>query len=182
MTRFLDLIIASVGLVAGSPLIVIIMIVGFFDTRSPIFLQQRVGKSQKPFILIKFRTMRVGTASVPSHLADTTSVTRFGAFLRRTKLDELPQLVNVIMGDMSLVGPRPGLYNQSELLEARQRYGVFDVRPGITGLAQIRGVDMSTPEELAKMDASMVSTLTIYTYLSYIVQTAFGAGSGDALR
>ena len=130
--------------------------IGLFDTGSPLFFQERVGKDKKPFILVKFRTMSVDTKSVASHLASQASITKLGAFLRRTKLDELPQLWNVLKGEMSLVGPRPNLYNQEELVAARSDNAVYDVRPGITGLAQIQNIDMSTPDKLARTDAIMI--------------------------
>jgi O-antigen biosynthesis protein WbqP len=102
--------------------------------------------------------MRPGTSSVATHLADVNAVTRVGRFLRRTKLDELPQLWNVLKGEMSLVGPRPCLFNQTELISERASRGVFDVRPGITGLAQIQGIDMSTPKLLAETDSGCCAT------------------------
>ena len=102
------------------------------------------------------------------------------AFLRRTKLDELPQLWNVLLGDMSLVGPRPGLFNQNELTAARSAQGVFAARPGITGLAQVNGIDMSTPELLAKTDAQMLRELSVTNYFRFIVLTVLGKGTGDA--
>ena len=129
---------------------------------------------KKPFTLLKFRTMRVNTISVATHLSNSSSITRFGHFLRRTKLDELPQLWNVLKGEMSLVGPRPGLFNQEELTEARERYGVFTVRPGITGLSQVNEIDMSTPELLAVSDAKMISEMSISNYFKYIFQTFVG--------
>ena len=146
MLRALDIIFSLMGLVLGFPVLLVIYLLGLFDTGAPLFRQERVGRYQKPFTLVKFRTMRVGTASVASHLADVNAITPMGQFLRRTKLDELPQLWNVLWGDMSLVGPRPGLFNQKELLQAREQHGVFAARPGITGLAQVSGIDMSTPE------------------------------------
>jgi len=157
----------------------VIYIIGLFDTGSPIFRQKRVGRNKKPFILVKFRTMSVDTASVASHLASTASITKMGAFLRKTKLDELPQLWNVLKGEMSLVGPRPGLFNQEELTAAREDKGVFDVRPGITGLAQVNDIDMSTPELLAKTDAKMINDLSLANYFKFIFQTVTGKGSGD---
>ena len=126
--------------------------------------------------------MSKDTASVASHLASSTSITRLGGFLRRTKLDELPQLWNVLMGDMSLVGPRPNLFNQEELINARNVLGVYDVRPGITGLAQIKDIDMSTPELLAKTDAEMIATMSIANYIKYIFLTVVGKGRGDRVR
>lgn len=179
--RFLDVIFSFFGLFFGFPLLFIIYILGYFDTGSPLFRQQRVGRNLKPFELVKFRTMRVGTASVASHLADKGAITSMGNFLRRSKLDELPQLWNVLKGDMSLVGPRPGLFNQAELLNARQRHGVFSVRPGITGLAQVNGIDMSTPELLAETDAKMLENFSIATYFRFIFRTVMGGGRGDAV-
>ena len=123
--------------------------------------------------------MRVDTASVASHLADSAAITAFGKFLRRTKLDELPQLWNVLKGDMSLVGPRPCLFNQTELIAERDKRGVFSVRPGITGLAQVSQIDMSTPVLLAETDSKMIATLSLRTYFNYIVATVLGKGGGD---
>ena len=179
MLRVFDFVFSLLGLVFGSPVLLIIYIIGLFDTGSPVFKQVRVGRNKKPFTLVKFRTMSVDTASVASHLASTASITKMGGFLRKTKLDELPQLWNVLKGEMSLVGPRPGLFNQDELTAARESEGVFDVRPGITGLAQVNDIDMSTPELLAKTDAEMIKNMTLRNYFKYIFQTVLGAGSGD---
>ncbi|WP_250662038.1 sugar transferase [Pseudoalteromonas sp. SCSIO 43101] len=164
------------------PFLVILYIIGLFDTGSPIFTQERVGRNKKPFTLVKFRTMKVDTASVASHLASTASITPFGGFLRKTKLDELPQLWNVLKGEMSLVGPRPGLFNQQELIAARDAKNVFAVRPGITGLAQVNEIDMSTPELLAKTDREMIDTLNLSNYFKYILMTVTGSGSGDRVK
>lgn len=179
MIRLLDCTFSFFGLVFGAPVFFVIYSIGLFDTGSPIFRQKRVGRNQKPFTLVKFRTMSVDTASVASHLASTASITKMGGFLRKTKLDELPQLWNVLKGEMSLVGPRPGLFNQEELTAARESKGVFDVRPGITGLAQVNDIDMSTPELLAKTDAKMISELSLANYFRFILQTVTGKGSGD---
>ena len=130
-----------------------------FETSSPLFVQSRVGKNKKVFSLIKFRTMPENTVSVASHLLSNPSVTKLGRFLRSTKIDELPQLWNVLKGDMSLVGPRPGLPSQVELTEQRDMYKVFSVKPGITGLSQLSKVDMSTPNLLAKTDMKMIKNL-----------------------
>lgn len=182
MTRLLDILFASVGLILGSPLLLLLTFLGWFDTRLPLFRQTRVGRNQQPFTLVKFRTMSVGTASVATHLASSSSITPFGSFLRRTKLDELPQLWNVLWGDMSLVGPRPCLPNQHELIAAREALNVFVARPGITGLAQVQGIDMSTPEKLAQVDAQMLQTLTLSDYFRYILQTVTGKGQGDRIK
>ena len=182
MTRLFDLIFAFFGLLVLSPVLLLLWLVGWFDNRSPLFLQERVGKNQLSFTLVKFRTMRPDTASVASHLADASAITSFGRFLRRTKLDELPQLWNVLRGEMSLVGPRPCLFNQEELIAARASRGVFDARPGITGLAQIQGIDMSTPELLAETDANMIKDLSVFSYFKYILMTVLGKGAGDRVR
>ncbi len=123
--------------------------------------------------------MKVDTASVATHLASSGSITPFGHFLRRTKLDELPQLWNVLKGEMSLVGPRPGLFNQHELTHEREKRGVYAVRPGITGLAQVNKIDMSTPALLAETDQKMIQTLTLSNYFKFILQTVAGKGGGD---
>lgn len=182
MIRALDVVLSLLGLVLGLPLLLGLWLVGRLDTGAPLFRQQRVGRGQRPFTLVKFRTMRPDTASVASHLADAAAITRFGHFLRRTKLDELPQLWNVLRGDMSLVGPRPCLPNQHELIAEREQRGVFAVRPGITGLAQVNGVDMSEPARLAEMDAEMVASLSLRDYFRFILLTATGKGSGDRVR
>ena len=138
-----------------------------------------MGRHQKPFVLVKFRTMKPDTASVASHLASASAITPFGSFLRRSKLDELPQLWNVLKGEMSLVGPRPCLFNQEELIQERASRDVFVVRPGITGLAQVNTIDMSTPVLLAQTDAKMIESLTLKDYFTYILQTITGKGAGD---
>ena len=177
--RILDFFLAFFCLLATFPILLIVIIIGYFDTRSPIFIQERVGKNKRPFNLIKFRTMSVDTKSVASHLASTASITKLGSFLRKTKIDELPQLFNVLKGEMSFVGPRPNLFNQDELITEREQRGVYDVLPGITGLAQINTIDMSTPKLLAETDQKMIATLTLCDYFKYILQTATGKGSGD---
>lgn len=179
LLRIMDFIFSLIGLLAGLPILFLLTLIGLLDTGSPLFRQERVGKNKEPFILVKFRTMKKDTASVASHLASASSITKFGHVLRRTKLDELPQLWNVLKGEMSLVGPRPGLYSQEELTAARDKKGVFKVRPGITGLAQINEIDMSTPELLAITDAKMIETLNIKSYFQYIIMTVTGKGSGD---
>ncbi|MCF4009289.1 sugar transferase [Rheinheimera sp. UJ63] len=182
LIRLLDIIFSFCGLVFGFPVLIILAIIGFFDTGSPIFRQVRVGRNKKPFTLVKFRTMKKDTASVASHLASSSAITPFGGFLRKTKLDELPQLWNVLKGEMSLVGPRPGLFNQEELTAAREKMGVFRARPGITGLAQVNEIDMSTPELLAEIDAKMLQKLTLADYFKYIFMTVVGKGSGDRIK
>ena len=182
MLRIFDFLFSFFGLTLGSPVLLVIYLIGLFDTRSPIFLQERVGRDQKPFMLAKFRTMRKDTASVASHLVDASAITHLGSFLRRSKLDELPQLWNVLKGDMSLVGPRPCLFNQTELIKERASRDVFKASPGITGLAQVNDINMSTPKLLAETDAYMLKELTLPAYFKYIFMTVAGNGSGDAIK
>lgn len=181
MIRLLDLFFSIIGLVIFFPLMAVLIIAGFLDTGSPIFKQTRVGRYQRPFVLYKFRTMKIETKSVASHLANPSYITKFGRFLRATKLDELPQLINVIKGEMSLVGPRPNLTNQLELIEVREQNDIYSVRPGITGYSQIMNIDMSTPERLADCDSRMIKNMSIARYLSIIMKTITGAGRGDAI-
>ncbi|MCI2962139.1 sugar transferase [Shewanella sp. N2AIL] len=182
MIRLIDFLAAFFGLLFLWPILLIVTVIGLFDTGSPIFIQTRVGKHKRLFKLIKFRTMSKNTASVASHLANNAAITKFGCFLRKTKIDELPQLINVLKGEMSLVGPRPNLFNQEELIAERDALGVYDVLPGITGLAQVQNIDMSTPKLLAQTDKQMIDTLTLGRYFKYILMTATGSGSGDAVK
>jgi O-antigen biosynthesis protein WbqP len=182
LIRFFDVVFSLLGLTLGLPLLILLWIIGLADTGSPIFRQERLGRNQTSFVLVKFRSMRLDTASVATHMASSHAVTTYGRFLRRTKLDELPQLWNVLKGDMSLVGPRPCLFSQTELIAERATRGVFDARPGITGLAQINGIDMSMPARLAKTDAEMLKRLSLATYFKYILLTLLGKGSGDRIK
>jgi lipopolysaccharide/colanic/teichoic acid biosynthesis glycosyltransferase len=182
MLRFFDILISFFGLLILSPLIAVLFVIGFFDTGSPIFYQTRIGRNKIPFYLLKFRSMYIDTLSVATHLADKNSITKFGKFLRVSKLDELPQLWNVLRGDMSIVGPRPNLFNQIEIIAVRDPLGVYSVRPGITGLAQIRKIDMSKPKLLAETDSIMIKELSVYTYFKYIFLTVIGNGMGDRIK
>jgi len=180
--RTLDICFAAAGLLVGLPVLAVLLLVGYWDTGSPLFRQERIGRHKKPFTLVKFRTMKQGTASVASHLAPEAAITPFGGFLRKTKLDELPQLWNVLKGEMSLVGPRPCLASQRDLINARDSLGVFEFAPGITGLGQVNGIDMSTPDLLAQTDAEMLKDLTVRRYFGYLFMTITGKGSGDSVR
>ena len=173
--RALDFSAALVGLIILSP--VILAVGAVVRTTSPgpvIFSQQRVGRNEQPFICYKFRTMRTGTAQRATHEISSSAITPEGRFLRKFKLDELPQLWNVLRGDMSLVGPRPCLPVQKELVAARRQRGVFSVRPGITGLAQVEGIDMSEPKRLAERDADYLRMQNTSLDLSLIFKTLLG--------
>ncbi|MBB3944592.1 O-antigen biosynthesis protein WbqP [Rhizobium skierniewicense] len=179
--RFFDIIASAGGLIVFSPLLLVLVILIRRDSPGgAFFLQQRVGRHERIFTCIKFRTMAAGTPNVGSHNAQQSWITPLGKKIRSIKLDELPQLINVLKGDMSLVGPRPCLPSQSEVIEARRERNVFSVRPGVTGLAQVSGVDMSTPEQLAAIDASYISNASFSGDMRLIVATAFNGARGDA--
>ena len=173
MIRFFDFLFSLIGLIILFPLFVLIFLIGLFDNGSPLFIQSRVGCNFKSFSLIKFRTMPMGARSAGTHLIKDIKLSSFGYFLRRTKIDEIPQLLNVVLGDMSLVGPRPCLFNQIRLIRERKKRGVFRVRPGITGLAQVSGINMKTPTLLAKIDQKMIKSMSLYNYFYYIFKTIF---------
>lgn len=182
LLRIADILLSITGIICGLPIILAIYIAGLFDTGSPFFFQQRIGKDQKLFTLVKFRTMAINTGSVGTHLVNPSSITRLGTFLRNTKLDELPQLFNVLLGHMSLVGPRPCLPNQTTLINERKKRGIFKVRPGLTGLAQVNEVDMSTPRKLSRYDLLMINSMNIKFYFKLIIATCLRKGSGDRVR
>ena len=171
MIRFFDFIFALLGMIILFPLMFLILIIGLLENGSPLYLQYRVGFNQKLFLLIKFRTMQKETKSVATHKINDSMITTYGYFLRWTKLDEIPQLLNVLLGHMSFVGPRPCLPNQKKLIIERSKRDLFKVKPGITGLAQISGVNMKTPVSLAKLDKKMVKQMNLYFYFNYIIRT-----------
>ena len=162
--RILDLLLAAVGAVVLSPLILLAALAIRLDSPGPVmFRQRRVGKNKTYFEILKFRTMRDDCPKdVPTHLMKNPSrwLTRTGRFLRRTSIDELPQVFNILKGDMSIVGPRPALWNQYDLIEERDKYGANDVTPGLTGWAQINGRDELDIEEKARLDGEYVKNLS----------------------
>ncbi|MEQ1578391.1 MAG: sugar transferase [Hyphomicrobium sp.] len=177
--RIFDLALALAGIAVCAPvLLILVILIRRGSTGPAIFAQTRVGYREKPFVCYKLRTMYRDTGDKPTHEVGASNVTPLGAFLRRAKLDELPQLINVIKGELSLVGPRPCLTNQTELIEARRREGVFEAVPGITGLAQIKGVDMSNPAKLAMVDADYVKSRSFAGDLRILLATVTGSGVG----
>lgn len=181
MLRVFDLALSAVGLVLASPLILVAAIaIRMNSPGQAIFAQRRVGRHRRVFTCYKLRTMTSDTPEGGSHQIGSGRITKVGRFLRRTKLDELPQLWNVVRGEMSVVGPRPCLPGMVELIEERERLGVYLVRPGITGPAQIAGLDMSQPRALALADASWLSAATPANYLRLLALTVAGRGRGDA--
>jgi O-antigen biosynthesis protein WbqP len=173
MIKVFDFLFSLMGLVFLSPLLIFVFFYGLFDNGSPLFIQKRVGYNLKSFSLIKFRTMPINTRSAGTHLVKNIQLSSFGYFLRKTKIDEIPQLLNVLFGDMSLVGPRPCLFNQRKLILERKKRGVYKVGPGITGLSQISGIDMKTPTLLSKTDQKMIKQMNLYNYFYYIFKTIF---------
>lgn len=182
MIRFFDFIFSLIGILILWPIWIVLYLFCYLDTRSPILVQERMGKDLKPFKLYKFRTMHLDTIHVASYLADHDSITRFGKFLRKTKLDELPQLVNVLKGEMSLVGPRPVILSETEVIEARKLKEVYNHLPGVTGLSQINKIDTSNPIRLAAVDAKMLRELNLSNYFTFIIATVIGKGQGDRIK
>jgi lipopolysaccharide/colanic/teichoic acid biosynthesis glycosyltransferase len=178
--RLIDVLFSvAVIALAGWILAIVWVLVRLGSSGPGIFAQERVGQNGKTFICYKFRTMKTGTKQAGTHEMTTDAITGIGSFLRKTKIDELPQVWNILRGELSLVGPRPGLPMQTKLTEERQAHGVFSVLPGITGLAQINGVDMSYPERLARLDSQYIAQRGLLLDLSIIQATFFGRGQGD---
>ncbi|WP_353643030.1 sugar transferase [Mesorhizobium sp. WSM2239] len=183
MKRAFDIVLAATGLVVAAPLILAAAVLIRLTSPGPaIFRQTRVGLNEKPFTCLKLRTMYCETGNVPSHEAGASSITPVGRLLRRFKFDELPQLWNVLAGSMSFVGPRPCLPSQTALIAARRAYGLYKLCPGITGVAQVAGVDMSDPEKLAALDAAYLSDMSLAADIRLILATALGSGQGDRVR
>ena len=160
LKRLIDLIVSIISLIVLIPIFIpIIVLLRLSDEGEVFYFQKRIGLNLRSFKLVKFRTMKVNTLSSGTHLVDPSNITHFGYFLRKYKLDELLQLWNVFIGDMSLVGPRPCLFNQKRLISERKKKGVFKVKPGITGLAQISGITMKTPKLLSTTDRKMIKQM-----------------------
>lgn len=182
MKRLFDIILALILLVPATFLMIICFVLVKITSPGPaLFRQTRVGMGEQLFTCLKLRTMRIDTREAPSHETAASAVTSVGRWLRRLKLDELPQLWNIIRGDMSFVGPRPCLPLQTELIAARRTRGLYTIRPGVTGVSQVAGIDMANPERLASYDATYLESISIRTDLRLIVATALGAGRGDRI-
>jgi O-antigen biosynthesis protein WbqP len=174
LKRTLDVTAALAGLIILTPVLIVVAILVGVTSKGPVlFRQVRVGKDERVFICNKFRTMHQGTAQLGTHEIGASALTSVGKFLRALNLDELPQLWNVLVGEMSFVGPRPCLPNQVKLIAERRARGVFSVCPGITGLAQVKRVDMSKPELLAEIDQTYIQTRSMSMDLSLIFRTLF---------
>ncbi|EGP4720263.1 sugar transferase [Enterococcus faecium] len=164
LKRGIDLLLSLAGIIVLSPILLILSLAIKIDSKGPIiFKQKRVGKNKTHFYIYKFRTMKVDTPKeTPTHLLSNPDffITRVGKFLRKTSLDELPQLFNILKGDMAVIGPRPALWNQYDLIEERDKYHANDIRPGLTGLAQISGRDELEIEYKARLDGQYTSNIT----------------------
>lgn len=175
--RFMDFIIALIGLLCLSPILLIIALIIKLESKGPVFFkQQRVGKDKALFTIYKFRSMRTDTPKdTPTHLlADPARfITRSGAFLRKSSLDELPQLINIVKGDMSIVGPRPALWNQQDLIEARESVGANAILPGLTGWAQINGRDELPIDQKARLDGDYVKRMSLSFDVKIFFMTIF---------
>ncbi|KZX94522.1 lipid carrier--UDP-N-acetylgalactosaminyltransferase [Sulfitobacter sp. HI0040] len=180
MKRGIDLLFAiAVIVVMGWALLIVWALIRFGSPGPGIFAQDRVGQHGKTFTCYKFRTMQDGTVQLGTHEVSQSAVTPIGRFLRRTKIDELPQVWNIFKNEISLIGPRPGLPVQTDLFQARQARGVFEVKPGISGLAQVNDIDMSDPEKLAKWDARYIRLQSLILDLKLVLATIRGKGQGD---
>lgn len=172
MKRLIDIAVSAAGLIVALPVIAVIALIIRLETPgNPFFGQTRVGRNERPFTIWKLRSMHQGTPALGTHEVAASALTRTGSLIRKTKLDELPQLINILSGHMSLVGPRPCLPNQAEVIAERRKKNVFEARPGVTGLAQIRGIDMSMPVELAACDRTYLDTQSLALDLSICLQT-----------
>jgi O-antigen biosynthesis protein WbqP len=164
--RFYDNVFSLIGLIFLSPLLLVIMIFIKLDSKGPIlFKQKRIGRNKKHFYILKFRTMRIDTPKdTPTHMLENPQqwITKVGKFLRKTSLDELPQIINILKGDMSIIGPRPALWNQYDLAEERDKYDVHKLYPGLTGYAQINGRDELPILEKAKLDGYYVKHMSLW--------------------
>ncbi len=173
--RIMDVLVTSISLIVLAPLFIVLAIVIKLSSKGPVlFLQRRIGRDNNEFRILKFRTMRVDAPqNMPTHLLKNPEmhITRIGGLLRKTSLDELPQLWNVFVGDMSLVGPRPALWNQYDLIEKRTFLGVHKILPGITGWAQINGRDELSIEEKSNYDNEYMHKMSLFMDITCLIKT-----------
>ena len=183
--RCIDITLSLAGLILASWLYLIIIIAIVIDDPGPVFFsQKRVGKNKKIFKLYKFRSMKMTTPhDTPTHMLENPEqyITRVGRFLRKSSLDEIPQLWNILKGDMSVIGPRPALWNQDDLIEERDKYGANDVRPGVSGWAQICGRDELEIEDKARLDGEYIEKMSFLFDCRCFFGTAIGALRGDGV-
>lgn len=183
--RVIGFVLSLVGLIVLSPVFLALMLAIKVDSKGPVFFKQkRVGKNKKHFEILKFRTMRTDTPKdTPTHLLEDPEqwITRVGGFLRKTSLDELPQIINILLGDMSIIGPRPALWNQYDLIAERDKYGANDILPGLTGWAQINGRDELPIEAKAKLDGEYVEKMSFWFDVRCFFGTILSIFRGDGV-
>ena len=180
--RTFDFILSTLLVIPSAPLCLVCMFAIYLETRAnPVFRQMRVGRGGQVFWIYKLRTMHVDTRHAASHEVSAVQVTKLGKVLRKYKVDELPQLINVFNGTMSFIGPRPCLPSQLELIAERDVRGVAMLKPGITGPGQISGLDMSTPVALALADSLYLKPWSVGSDMVYLWKTFTGGGRGDAV-
>jgi O-antigen biosynthesis protein WbqP len=183
--RFYDTVGAFIGLILLSPIFLILIILIKLDSKGPIFFKQkRIGRHKKHFNILKFRTMKIDTPKdTPTHLLKNPDqyITRLGRFLRKSSLDELPQIINILKGDMSTIGPRPALWNQYDLIEERDKYSVHKLYPGITGYAQIKGRDTLPIPDKAKLDGYYVSNISLLLDIKIFILTFISIFKSDGV-
>lgn len=171
MIRFSDIVISFVLILVLSPILLTVLCINRIYYTKPLFIQRRVGYQMKTFRLIKFRTMPIDTPNAPTHLVKAVKITYWSQFLRSSKIDELPQLFNVLIGNMSLVGPRPSLVNQVELIARRKQKNIYSIKPGISGLAQLKFITMEHPKDLVRFDYILVRNLNLGLYYTIFFRT-----------
>lgn len=185
MKRIFDFIMSLLAIIVFLPIIIIISVIIKLTSSGPIFFKQRrIGKDNIEFNILKFRTMRIDTPNVATHLLENPEqwITPIGKFLRKTSLDELPQLINIIKGDMSIVGPRPALYNQEDLKEMRTEYGIEKLVPGLTGWAQINGRDELELEDKVALDKEYLEKKNILFDVKIIFKTLLSVLRSDGVQ
>ena len=184
--RFIDIVLSLGAIVFLSPVLIVLAVLIKLDSKGPVlFRQKRVGKGKTHFEILKFRTMYADVPKdVPTHLlADPASkITKIGKFLRKSSLDELPQIFNILKGEMSIIGPRPALWNQFDLIEERDKYGANDVRPGLTGLAQVMGRDELPIDIKARYDGDYVKDISFSNDVKIFFRTIFSVASADGIK
>lgn len=183
--RFLDFVLSLLAFCVLSPLLAAVSLAVKLDSKGPVvFRQKRIGKDKTHFEMLKFRTMRTDTPKdMPTHLLKNPDafITKVGSFLRKTSLDELLQLINIIKGEMSIVGPRPALWNQFDLIAERDKYGANAVRPGLTGWAQVNGRDELEIPEKARLDGEYVKNMSLFLDIRCILKTVLGVLRSDGV-
>ena len=184
--RLLDIVLSFLGLVILSPIFIVVAIAVKLDSKGPIlFRQKRIAKDKKHFEILKFRTMYADVPKdVPTHLLANpeSKITKVGRFLRKSSLDELPQIWNILVGEMSIIGPRPALWNQYDLIAERDKYGANDVRPGLTGLAQIMGRDELPIDVKAKYDGEYAQKITFMKDVKIFFRTITSVLGAEGIK